>query len=218
MRDDFAEGEDVRRVRRWTFNGLAVLSVAFCVAASAMWIRSYLELDDISYSSKWHVHNFSSHRGRAFIQWGWSTEDMLERASAPYRDGGWVWDTAPSGATLGVEPRSRGWKLGGFDCFLWQSRRTNSVGQPAAGEFVLIIPWWFLIVVAALLPIGWLNSACRGKRRARFGQCLYCGYDLRATPDRCPECGTSPPKEKAHSGVSPAVGQHSGDAQNQEAS
>ena len=52
-----------------------------------------------------------------------------------------------------------------------------------------IVPHWFLVTVTALSPAAWATRRLRSRRRFRQGRCQACGYDLRATPDRCPECG-----------------------------
>jgi hypothetical protein len=62
----------------------------------------------------------------------------------------------------------------------------------AAPGYRLTLPHWSVVLVTSLLPAARLRSAMRALRgrRPRAGVCPACGYDLRATPDRCPECGT----------------------------
>ena len=49
---------------------------------------------------------------------------------------------------------------------------------------------WLLFCITAILPAIRLNAWNRRRIRHKNGYCAGCGYDLRATPDHCPECGT----------------------------
>jgi hypothetical protein len=55
-------------------------------------------------------------------------------------------------------------------------------------------PCWSLGVLTAVLPALAIASGVRRRsRRGRAaGTCRICGYDLRGTPERCPECGAVP--------------------------
>ena len=53
------------------------------------------------------------------------------------------------------------------------------------------VPFWFLVPASLLPAAERVAHAYRGRRRRRSRQCLTCGYDLRGSPGRCPECGTA---------------------------
>ncbi|MCO6438198.1 MAG: hypothetical protein J5J06_13980 [Phycisphaerae bacterium] len=67
-----------------------------------------------------------------------------------------------------------------------------SQNQSWSARVVLEFPAWMCFIISAvlLLPLSSVPvSLCRTRRRRRLGLCVKCGYDLRATPNRCPECG-----------------------------
>ena len=58
--------------------------------------------------------------------------------------------------------------------------------EPAV-EWEVRVPFWCMLAIAIPLTLWRL---VRDRRRPRRGGCSSCAYDLRGTPDRCPECGT----------------------------
>jgi hypothetical protein len=60
-------------------------------------------------------------------------------------------------------------------------------------QLAVVVPYWAVVTLASLLPVYCLAKvpgALQRRRRIRRGLCVHCGYDMRASSDRCPECGT----------------------------
>ena len=91
-----------------------------------------------------------------------------------------------------------GWTVGGGSGGFWGQRGFNYSDAGPMTEFgrvkheYLAVPIWFVVLVTAAPAapgvVAWVR---RRRRRTASGLCPSCGYDLRATPDRCPECGTT---------------------------
>jgi hypothetical protein len=105
-------------------------------------------------------------------------------------------------ATTGLSnPTQFAWQQGLQDPihlrrFGWRCWNLPMTETSAEGENVCLTRSTYLILPIAapipgelLLPAIWLGNRVWRRSRARDNCCPVCGYDLRATPERCPECG-----------------------------
>ena len=76
-------------------------------------------------------------------------------------------------------------RLAGFEA-IWGTTRGFQYYPFCAAT----VPSWFLVLLTAWLPSRLLYRGLQQKRRLASGLCLRCGYDMRASADRCPECST----------------------------
>jgi hypothetical protein len=69
---------------------------------------------------------------------------------------------------------------------------TTLMGVTFQRDVGIYVPFGLLVGMFMALPTIWFTATTRRKfSMGQTGQhrCPTCGYDLRATPDRCPECG-----------------------------
>ena len=78
----------------------------------------------------------------------------------------------------------------------WSSFRIP--GPDGWDQDKVTLPYWGIVIATLLLPLLRMVTLIRDRQWPIEGCCLCCGYDLRATPDRCPECGTASPNSSAH--------------------
>jgi hypothetical protein len=167
-------------MRRKLFTLAAGASAVLCVAVCVLWVRSYWVTDSVGWGrasgeeTNHSVYGAPSGWGRIVVV---AMVDMPPGASFEPR--GVYYCARPPVRPARIRPHPS-WlnRLG----FYVMSRRP---------EWGIIVPDWSLLAVAAILPD--LQVARRTRRHLRrAARCPACGRDLRATPDRCPECGAVP--------------------------
>ena len=96
-------------------------------------------------------------------------------------------ETTDSGAVLGSS-----WNVGEWRA----SDSRNGTAPPPTFEWYVVPIWPAFVALTVLAAVtgapaaGACVRARTSRRRMRLGLCADCGYDVRASPDRCPECGT----------------------------
>jgi hypothetical protein len=76
--------------------------------------------------------------------------------------------------------------------FAW-ARVESSDGYEFVRQIDAYLPGWLLLPILVVPTSIRAAFVMRARLRRSAGRCVVCGYDLRASPVRCPECGTEVP-------------------------
>jgi len=150
--------------------------VLICIAEAAFWVRSRYAEDSIILNIPRRAALASSLRDWVDLQYDWAGVETdswsVDRDTEPPASFAPVPAAAMRG--VGVSSQTHFWGI-------WYARYVE-------GRVDIDIPYaWILALSGGLTLIVWYSGR---RHRHGPGRSPKCGYDLRATPDRCPECGT----------------------------
>jgi hypothetical protein len=174
------------------------VALLLCAAMLALWVRSY-RVADVWRAQRYRSYDLITSRGVLTVQ-------VIRRYEFEEKLG-LVWGAKrlrterPTGFCSRwvithdwIDPAAYGTE-GSFRFALGQPGPSTGAGD--LGDFVgteckesyLRFPCWLAALIFASLPLLWWVARVRRRSLLRRGCCLHCGYDLRASKGRCPECG-----------------------------
>ena len=140
-----------------------ILCTLLLLLSLLSWLCSYLP-DHFSLRTSRGALVFLFHdQNVASAMRSWSTADAINSAR--------VWDT-----------RTNSMGFLGFELVF-------TSGQLDSAFFIVAVPFWFITLLLALGTAASILSLRKHRRWNKEGRCPSCGYDIRITPDHCPECG-----------------------------
>jgi len=186
----------MKRLRRWLFNGLAAVSLLLFVATAAVWVRSHWVTDVFTYA--WPLPPDSQLNPRRELiavtilpgSLGLVDDDFsgdyitMAIASLGFAHQSTYWQKVSCPGPTNF------WNRMGFGAGRYPTVNGSGGNSGKIHSQYLAVPFWFGLLLTSILPLRRFYVFRRDRRIPGF--CDQCGYDLRATPDRCPECGIVP--------------------------
>ncbi len=185
-----------RALRSWClmlFKILAAVSALMFVSVCALWVRSHLVRDYAWAFLPWPGDSAGVRRlkldvdsGGGQLEVSWKVWARADREVLRGRGGigaqdfyHRTFDEVPRQYAQSIPPT------------VWNRLGFKSYSGPTHTN--VCVPYWSLELAATVLPGVWMVRWNRRRRRLAAGCCVACGYDLRASIGRCPECGRDGP-------------------------
>jgi hypothetical protein len=178
--EEAPEAVRMRKMRHYLLNAKIALTASVLIVCSSAWLFSFgrqvtlrrdLAEPAASSSAVLRKYSVTAARGQAVFE-----ESIYILNNSPprirFRESSWVFNTQTATAPIDV---------------------VVPFVHPTIFRGVRI-PIWPAPVTTAVVLGFLVFRAARPRGRSSQGRCQSCGYDLRATPDRCPECGAVPPR------------------------
>ena len=146
--------------------GVGVVALLACVMVAVLWWRSYQGPE--------YVHWTSEKQRHVSVISGHGTVDVL---------------------VIRHWPQEAEFRTGRYDPYVYYGTRYSKrfmgfgTGLGGNGGRYVNIPHWFIVCAFGGIALVCARWFYRMFWRYPEGLCQACGYDMRATPGRCPECG-----------------------------
>jgi len=188
----------MRHLFRWVFNSTVAVSAMLGAALAWFWLSGYL----LGWSARGYRHHLdglgdSDYRLNVVgggLEFAVQTFVISASALAAFREKGYT----PNRNEIHLERLGsndyphRPLRSGATSFDAWRNVSISSSPVASITDDGLIVPCWFAFVVLSVCPSLWLIRRQRRVSIERGKLCAACGYDLRATTERCPECGKVP--------------------------